>query len=272
MATCRWLSVSADLTAAAAWSNGAAPTNGDTVIFPAQATLAPSANLTGLTLVTVALWYVEDGCAIDLGTSGRSIEVGATNFVLFGAGNNYISNQTTANTSTILIAPTNDDSQVVLSGNSFKNIWCASGITDLSTGGYSTGAIFVSKSPNGQSPKLSVKSSAGSALATLAVSGGKVEYGSSSGVTTVLQSGGGIECIGTGGFGTLRQSGGYHSYRSTTTMSVADIYGGTFDISQGAEQRTVTLATIWPGAKYMRDPNVATVTSELILSDQIGLT
>lgn len=269
MATCRWLSVSADLTAAAAWSNGAAPTNGDTVIFPAQATLAPSSNLTGLSAVTVALWYVEDGCSIDLGKSGLPIQVGATNFVHFGSGSFYLSNQATANTSKILFAPTSDTAMMQVQGNSALWIWCTNGYTEISTN-YSTSlGVFVT--PVHTTDRPSVRISAAASVAGVEMNGGSVVVDSASGLTSATVMGGTIQFLGVSGVALLLQMGGYVDYQSTATLSVAEIMRGTFDISQGSIQRTVTTAYVHPAATYKRDQSVSTVTNEYVFLKEVGL-
>lgn len=269
MATRYWLSTSSDLTAAGAWSGGAAPVNGDTVIFPATASLAPASNLTGLSAVTVAIWYVEDGCPISFGSSGLGLQVGATELVFFGAGDFYFNNATAANTATLLIAPTNPNSMIQLSGNAADNTWIVNGTVEIATSFGNNFAVWVSPVMANDRPKLHV--SAAASVTQLIMNGGDVLNESSAQMNAAWPMGGSLKIAGSGGAQFIHQMGGTVDYQSSGTLDFAYIMRGLFDLSQGSQTRTVTELHVHPGARYRRDPNVATVTNEYILLDEVGL-
>lgn len=271
MAVRTWLSTSGNLTATAAWSGATVPVAGDYVRVPKEATLAPNSNLNGLAAEALAGWYVEDGCPIPFGSSGNPIHIDADEIVWFGDGPAYVQHTGTAGTNQILYAPVADSGSLVLSGNAVSQIIVAAGNLSLSHASYAVNFLIVCRNPNGgRDPIVNIASSV-SLTGEILQNGGSVTDSSSGALTSLVLMGGEYHKLADGSLSTATQHAGYLDYQALGTLDAVSVLGGTFDLSQGLTARTVTLAYIHPNARYLVDYNIATVTTEIILADELSM-
>lgn len=276
MAVRTWLSTSDDLTGTAAgtglaWSGDTVPIAGDYVRFPKEASKEIVRNRNGLAAVALAGWYVEDGCPIPFGSSGSPIHIDADEIVWFGDGPAYVQHTGTASTNQVLYAPVAETGMLVLSGNATQRIIVASGNLMLSHASYAVNQLIVCKNPNGgRGPIVNIESSVALSGFTWQ-NGGTVIDNSSGTLADLVLMGGEYLKGGAGALTAAKQHAGYFDYQSTGTMDAISVLGGTFDLSRGLAARTVTLAYIHPNARYLVDYNIATITTEKILADELSM-
>lgn len=270
MAVRTWLSTSANLTSTAAWSGATVPVAGDYVRWPKEATLAPTSNLNGLAAVALAGWYVEDGCQIPFGSSGSPIHIDADEIIWFGDGPTYVQHTGTGGTNQVVYSPVAESGMLVLSGNDLQRIIVASGNLILSHASYAVNQLIVCKNPVGLGPRVTIESSATLSGFTWQ-NGGTIIDSSSGTLADLVLMGGEYLKSGAGAVTSVYQHAGYLDYQTSGTLTGISVLGGTFDLSQGLVSRTVTLAQIHPNAKYIVDYNIATVTTERILADELSM-
>ncbi len=272
MAVRTWLSTNGSLTSTAAWSGATVPVAGDYVRVPKQATLAPNANLNGLASEALAGWYVEDGCPIPFGSSGNPIHIDADEIVWFGDGPAYVQHTGTAGTNSLLYAPVSEMAMLSLLGNAVGTTVIVSGNFDMSTVSTSSVLMYVCRNPRGLGPKMRVASSVTLGSGSQVIQqGGEIIDSSTGTIAKIVHMGGSYEKLGAGAITAWYGMGGAMNFHSTGGVGLAEAMRGTFDVSQGIETRTVTLARVHPGAKYLVDYNITTVTTEQILLDEVGI-
>lgn len=274
MAVRTWLSTSDDLTGTAAgtglaWSGDTVPVAGDYVRFPKEASKDIVRNRDGLAGVALAGWYVEDGCPLPFGSSGSPIHIDADEIVWFGDGPAYVQHAGTAGTNQILYAPVSESAMLSISGNLIGTNIIVSGNMDISTAGLSSSVVWVCKNPQGRPPKVVVASSV--TLGTVQLQAGEIIDSSSGTVTKIINMGGQYTKLGAGAVSAYWGMNGSMNYRTTGTLGLGVLMRGVLDFSQGIEQRTITQVRIHPNAKYLVDYNLATITTEIILADEVGL-
>lgn len=94
------------------------------------------------------------------------------------------------------------------------------------------------------------------ALADLILNGGTVLYDGTTTTSFLKMSGGRlIQGINGGSFSQLIQTGGYIEYNGTGTINIAAVLGGTLDLSQDGRPKTITLLSVFPGAKFIPNAN-----------------
>ena len=98
------------------------------------------------------------------------------------------------------------------------------------------------------------------ALNDLVLNGGTILYDGTT-ITAIVKMSGGriIQGINAGKFSGIIQSGGYIEYNGTGTISVATLLGGTLDLSQDGRPKTVSLLSVFPGAKFLPNANTTIV-------------
>ena len=118
-----WNSSTAAMNSVSAYTPNGVPTNGDTIIFPTDATTAPATSMTVFNAVAFARVTVAPGCRIDIGGAGNPFVTSAVLLEHFGLGTLYYQSEYASDWAFYQNSPNVDSATVVSSGtNAWPNV------------------------------------------------------------------------------------------------------------------------------------------------------
>lgn len=258
----------------AAWSLGAVPTAGDTVIIPGDVSVSIVTNVdqSGLDL---ALLVTDQGYVGDIGASGAPLKIAADKVVHRGIGTlYYYSGEGTATQATDWIE-LDTDGGAHIDGINITRITAEKGVitfaatmgnvsTNDSTNSVLTDQIEVAHRNNRASDvRLTDNAACKASTGTMRIAGGQV---TTAGAVPIMEIAGGIVTHNDGtAIATLMMTGGYLYYNSTSTLVTAHVFAGAvLDLSGNSLVKTITTLNVYAGGKVIMDENLVTITNKNI--------
>lgn len=269
MATQHWLNTSGDgLWATAGNWTSAVPISGDTVIFNGDGNTAVT-DPSGQGAVDLALLYIDDTYTKDIGSDASKLQIGADKIVHRGKGGLYLSNPSAVTIDELIVAHTGTNQNLALqagatgAGNAITRISISSGRCRYSFPNIgSVDDITVSSA----SAHLTLAGAVAGVSRLLIDKGTVVTESEVSSFSIVYNCGGTLVLnpLATAATPVFHISCGGRIEWNNDTVAIqeANLYDGLLDLTQTGEEKTVTLARIWPKGDFKYNPDLTTVTAE----------
>lgn len=269
-----WLDAGAgDLTAAASWSTGAEPANGETLVFRAGSSQSVVTNLDGLADAGkhFTAIIVEAGCAINIGGSGAPLQASATTITHMGSGEFWFSDAsttTTTETGTIILQGATPGTPMNVTGDALNDIEVRRGTLTIPAGAPAIDNLWVHYVDN-PATDANVTITAGAGTITNAIqTGGRVESDS---LVTNGTFAGGEWLQDTTHIVNITVCGGSLVYMdATATGDNVTIHGlsGLLDLSQGGRYQDFDNVMLWPACRAIRNESLLNInTKEKLIGD-----
>lgn len=253
------------LATATNWLADTAPGAGEGALMPGSVQNPPDATMDGIT-AALALVVVTADAKYPIGVSGDPMKLDCNEWKHYGSGKLWMDVDAISDGCDILIdcqpggnadiagAFTNAMTVRVIRGGTPENP-----VDIAATFGAMTNLFVRYRSNRDTDSYVNIASGAG-ALAMLDQEGGQVISGNN--ITDAIIAGGLHRTTSSGTMGTARvKRGGRLQYRSTGTMTLADI-AGAIQFLKGKTQ-TATDMTLWPGSTASYDEDLLTITNGL---------
>lgn len=270
MSTNIWVSTTGDWSNTAGWHNADVPDSTDSALLCDNGGVAVIAGLSQGAIDLDKLMIVNFPYAV--GSSGGPLVIGATTFQILGStGNVYIQNDS-GSANTWFINSSNRTAAAVLTGSAtYTRVVVVRGAVTI-TGGTVT-LLQVGYDKN-QDRDASVTLS-GCTVGTIEQSGGTINA-STTAIGVHHKSSGEFNYTGnpSGVYGIVYHGNGRFNYKAQAdgTPNIEDVVtgGGMLNFANVVGPCTVDNLTAMPGAKYIKNPQLVTVTSELIIENKLA--
>lgn len=237
------------------WTGGT-PTTGDDVYIPAG-TPAITAGL-NQSAVSLGAVYFQAGYTNAVASSAAYLQLTCTAFSFAGTGQAYI-DLGGSTIGPIVTASANGTTGVAglyLKGSALTTLYASGGNIALAGLAGETSTVATVRISQ---PGTVVTLGSGVSLTTNQVSGGTLYCNCA--FTTSKVYGGTFWHLGTGAGTTITITGGFSYPISSGTIGTYNANGGSTDTTKGAVGRTFSAVKINPGATFIYDPNVLTITA-----------
>lgn len=270
MSTNRWVSTTGDWSNTAGWHNADVPDSTDSALLCDNDAVAVTAGLSQGAIDLAQLMIVN--FPNDVGASGGPLIIGATTFQILGdTGNVYIQNDS-GSANTWFINSNNRTAAAVLTGSAtYTRVVVIRGAVTITGGTITLLQVGYDTNPN----RDAVVTLSGCTVGTIEQSGGTINA-TTSAIGVHHKSGGTFNYTGnpSGTYGIVYHRNGEYNYRAAAdgTPNIEDVVasGGYMNFANVVGPCSIDNFTALPGAKYVKNTQLVTVTSELLIENELA--
>lgn len=257
------------------WAEGIVPTTGHDLVITGANAITYGLDKSG---VTYNSFTTAPGCTAAIGTAAAYLKIGLGNgdvLDLGGTGVTYL-NFGAAQITPIVrntAAAATGSYGLFLTGTALTGLDLRKGSVQLVGSTIATNSKIIQTFISDESSDTTLSIPAGNTLTdpvTLYKTGGNANI--SVAIAKITNDSGTIETFGSGATSTVTINGGTAYLDSTGTVTTLTMEGGTTSLKRNLAARTVTTAKLNPGATFIRDPSVHTLTNGLESDRQTTLT
>lgn len=266
MSTNIWVSTTGNWANTAGWHNSDIPDSADSALLVDNDAVAVTSGFAQGAIDLDKLLINDFPNAI--GAAGTPLVIGATTFQITGnTGAIYIENSS-GSTNTWYIASTSRQPIVLTGTAAYTRVVIISGVVSISDN-VSVGIIEIGYNTNEN--KDAVLTLDTCVVNQIEQSGGTI-YSDSTEIVEHYKSGGEFYATGThvGSSETMWHSGGKYDRRINADFASMVLAGGFTDLSHNVAPWDLNSITLFPGAKFLTNPNVVTITNTYNIEKQLA--
>jgi hypothetical protein len=262
-----WSGSDGDWSVAGNWDPVGVPVNGDSVILNGTNDVAITAGLSQ-SAVTLALLFIADDFTKDVASAASPLNIEYTKFVHRGKGAVYI--DSAAQGAEAIVAHTGDrrnlswrqrvrlPSRIVVSRGRVELQSDSPAVDDL---------ILAHVDVQETDADVTIAPSSDVVFTRVRIGGGTLDASNSPGSVTNITVCGGLAILNPDVAADpptihISQGGTVQWNNSTNSIAEANIYDGLLDLTQSYEEKTVTLANLWPHGEFRFFPDLTTQTTK----------
>lgn len=269
MSTNIWVSTTGDWSNTAGWHNSDVPDSADSALLVDNGGVAVTAGLSQSAIDLAQLMIID--FPYDVGSSAAPLVIGATTFQILGnTGNVHITNHS-GSTNTWYINSQNRTAAANLNGSAYTRVVVVRGVVTITSSSISLLQVGYDKNQN----RDAVVNLVNCSVLELQQSGGTINA-SGTAIAAHHKSGGTFNYTGapSGVYGTIWHGSGKYDYRGTSdggpNIEVIVASGGTMNFANVLGPTSIDSVIALPGAKYVKNSQLVTVTSELLIENELA--